>query len=240
MFFLFLPLVRRVGRVVECGSLENYCAVRYRGFESLTLRYFMKPRFIGVFCFLLFVTIFLMIMSQKKITIVGVAVFAISVFLYYSFVFNSAVQGNKAPDFTIGLINESKYSLIQSEGNYVLLDFWASWCSPCLREIPTLIKISEKYKSSYFENRSQLDIVTVALEKRGENWKKVALKFKFNWDYQSVEYHNFILNSSLANLYGVLEIPSKFLIGPNGNIILSKTSYSEIEQYLNQRIIKNQ
>ena len=166
--------------------------------------------------------------------------FAISIFLYYSFVFNSAVQGNKAPDFTIGLINESKYSLIQSEGNYVLLDFWASWCSPCLREIPTLIKISEKYKSSYFENRSQLDIVTVALEKRGENWKKVALKFKFNWDYQSVEYHNFILNSSLANLYGVLEIPSKFLIGPNGNIILSKTSYSEIEQYLNQRIIKNQ
>ena len=121
-----------------------------------------------------------------------------------------------------------------------MLDFWASWCSPCLREIPTLIKISEKYKSSYFENRSQLDIVTVALEKRGENWKKVALKFKFNWDYQSVEYHNFILNSSLANLYGVLEIPSKFLIGPNGNIILSKTSYSEIEQYLNQRIIKNQ
>jgi len=179
-------------------------------------------------------------MSQKKITTIGVAVFAISIFLYYSIVFNSAVQGNKAPDFTIGLINESKYSLIQSEGNYVLLDFWASWCSQCLREIPTLIKISEKYKSSYFENRSQLDIVTVALEKRGENWKKVALKFKFNWDYQSVEYHNFILNSTLANLYGVLEIPSKFLIGPNGNIILSKTTYSEIEQYLDQRIIKNQ
>ena len=38
MFFLFLPISWRVGRVVECGSLENYCAVRYRGFESLTLR----------------------------------------------------------------------------------------------------------------------------------------------------------------------------------------------------------
>ena len=179
-------------------------------------------------------------MSQKKITILGVAVLVIFVSLYYYFVFNSAVQGNKAPDFTINLINESKYSLTQSEGNYVLLDFWASWCSPCLREIPTLLKVSEKYKSSYFENRSQLDIVTVALEKRGENWKKVALKFKFNWDYQSVEYHNFILNSTLANQYGVLEIPSKFLIGPNGNIILSKTSFLEIEQYLDQRIIKNQ
>ena len=38
MFFLFLPSLRRVGRVVECGSLENYCAAMYRGFESLTLR----------------------------------------------------------------------------------------------------------------------------------------------------------------------------------------------------------
>ena len=38
MFFLFLPSLWRVGRVVECGSLENYCAAMYRGFESLTLR----------------------------------------------------------------------------------------------------------------------------------------------------------------------------------------------------------
>ena len=40
MFFLFLRNLRRVGRVVECGSLENYCAAMYRGFESLTLRHF--------------------------------------------------------------------------------------------------------------------------------------------------------------------------------------------------------
>ena len=38
MFFLFLPSLRRVGRVVECGSLENYCAAMYRVFESLILR----------------------------------------------------------------------------------------------------------------------------------------------------------------------------------------------------------
>ena len=40
MFFLFLPDLRRVGRVVDCGSLENYCAAMYRGFESLTLRFY--------------------------------------------------------------------------------------------------------------------------------------------------------------------------------------------------------
>ena len=50
MFFLFLPILRRVGRVVECGSLENYCAAMYRGFESLTLRIKkIKPRLFEVF-----------------------------------------------------------------------------------------------------------------------------------------------------------------------------------------------
>ncbi len=50
MFFLFLRILRRVGRVVECGSLENYCTARYRGFESLTLRFsFKRPQKNGVF-----------------------------------------------------------------------------------------------------------------------------------------------------------------------------------------------
>ena len=50
MFFLFLRILRGVGRVVECGSLENYCAARYRGFESLTLRFsFKRPQKNGVF-----------------------------------------------------------------------------------------------------------------------------------------------------------------------------------------------
>ena len=54
MFFLFLRNLRRVGRVVECGSLENYCAAMYRGFESLTLRHFNQTSLIGVFLFQVF------------------------------------------------------------------------------------------------------------------------------------------------------------------------------------------
>ena len=51
MFFLFLPDLRRVGRVVDCGSLENYCAAMYRGFESLTLRFYkLNLDYRGFFC----------------------------------------------------------------------------------------------------------------------------------------------------------------------------------------------
>ena len=63
-------------------------------------------------------------------------------------------------------------------------------------------------------------------------------KFGFNWELQVVQFHKIVLNSSIANKYGVLEIPSKFLINPDGNIVLSKTSFSEIEQYLEKRLIK--
>ena len=58
----------------------------------------------------------------------------------------------------------------------------------------------------------------------------MAQKYHFDWKYQIVQFHNFVLNSNIANKYGVTEIPSKFLIDPNGIIILSNTSYSEIEK----------
>ena len=47
--FILLPIIRRVGRVVECGGLENHCAERYRGFESLTLRKVEMPCFCEAF-----------------------------------------------------------------------------------------------------------------------------------------------------------------------------------------------
>ena len=82
------------------------------------------------------------------------------------------------------------------------------------------------------DNKSKLDIVTIALEKKGDNWRKVTQKFGFNWDFQAVSYNKFVLSSSIANKYGVLDLPSKFLINPKGYIVLSKTTFEEIESYL--------
>jgi thiol-disulfide isomerase/thioredoxin len=156
--------------------------------------------------------------------------------LYY--LFNNSSKGEKAPDFTTELVNGNNYSLSNSKGNYVILYFWGSWCGPCLRNAPKLVQLDEKYKSITFVLESKLDIITIALEKKGEKWKKVVDKFGFKWEYQIVQYHNLVLSSSIANNYGVFNIPSTFLINPTGNIVLSKTSFLEIEQYLDKIIFK--
>ena len=147
-------------------------------------------------------------------------------------------KGEKAPDFTTELVNGNNYSLSNSKDNYVILYFWGSWCSPCLRNAPKLVQLNEKYKSKTFGLESKVDIITIALEKKGEKWRKVVDKFGFKWEYQIVQYHNLVLSSSIANNYGVFNIPSTFLINPTGNIVLSKTSFLEIEQYLDKIIFK--
>jgi peroxiredoxin len=171
-----------------------------------------------------------------RISIVIFSVFTI-LYIIYSFSKNAKI-GEKAPEFTTQLVNGENYSLSNSRGNYVLLYFWGSWCGPCIRNAPELVAISENYKSKFFDKNSKLEILSVALEKKGKKWKRVVNKFGFKWELQVVQFHKIVLNSSIANKYGVLEIPSKFLIDPDGNIVLSKTSFLEIEQYLEKRLIK--
>lgn len=170
---------------------------------------------------------------------ISIVIFSVFTILYLIFSFSeNAKIGEKAPEFTTQLVNGENYSLSNSRGNYVLLYFWGSWCGPCIRNAPKLVTISEKYKSKFFDKNSKLEILSVALEKKEKKWKRVVNKFGFNWELQVVQIHKIVLNSSIANKYGVLEIPSKFLIDPDGNIVLSKTSFSEIEQYLEKRLIK--
>ena len=170
---------------------------------------------------------------------ISIVIFSVFTILYLIFSFSeNAKIGEKAPEFTTQLVNGENFSLSNCRGNYVLLYFWGSWCGPCIRNAPELVTISEKYKSKFFDKNSKLEILSVALEKKEKKWKRVVNKFGFNWELQVVQIHKIVLNSSIANKYGVLEIPSKFLIGPNGNIVLSKTSFLEIEQYLEKRLIK--
>lgn len=170
---------------------------------------------------------------------ISIVIFSVLTIIYIIYSFSENVKiGEKAPEFTTQLVNGENYSLSNSKGNYVLLYFWGSWCGPCIRNAPELVAISDNYSSKLFDKDSKLEILSVALEKKDKKWKKVVNKFGFNWELQVVQFHQLVLNSPIANKYGVFEIPSKFLIDPNGNVVLSKTSFSEIEQYLEKRLIK--
>jgi len=147
-----------------------------------------------------------------------------------------AGDGEQAPEITAELVDGSSYSLSDSRGNYVLLDFWGSWCGPCLRESPDLVALSNKYKGVKFDDGAELNVVTVALEKKGDTWKRAADRFGFDWKRQIVHHHKIVMASPIANDYGVTDLPAKFLIDPSGNIITAKASFSEIDSYLAARI----
>ncbi|WP_271785462.1 TlpA family protein disulfide reductase [Aquimarina algiphila] len=144
---------------------------------------------------------------------------------FYGFVkYNGINNGKQAPDFETTLIDGTLFKLSDLKGKYVLLDFWGSWCPPCRKENPKLAALHKKYSD-------KLTVVTVALEKDNKHWKKASEKDGFVWKNQIVDQNRFVLMSSIARKYGVTEIPAKFLISPEGNIV-GKLSFNEIEKIL--------
>ena len=173
---------------------------------------------------------------MKRGIYTAILLLAVAFFSFMYFNGKNIASGKTAPDFSTTLINNSEFSLSDLKGNYVLLDFWGSWCGPCLKEHPKLVETYSEFNDNSYTDASGFEVVSVALEKKPDRWQRTADRFGFNWDYQVVEISKFVLLSSIAQKYNVSEIPAKFLIGPNGDILLTNPSFSEIRQYLTARL----
>lgn len=162
------------------------------------------------------------------------AAIAIFILLFYLFVLSpgGSSEGNKAPQFETELISGEAFSLDQLEGDYVLLDFWGSWCAPCLKEAPRLVDLNNKFKSVKFSDADGFTIVSIALEKNDRNWKRTSERLGFDWKHQIVEQSKFVMMSKLAQKYSVSDIPAKFLISPDGKILMSNPSVPELDSFL--------
>ena len=111
-------------------------------------------------------------------------------------------------------------SSVVGEGKYVLLDFWASWCGPCMREVPYLIEAYKEYKDKGFE------IFGVSFDRDAEAWKKAVESKEMNWIHVSeVNY----FDNQAATDYAVRSIPSNFLIGPDGTIVAVNLRGEEVK-----------
>ena len=120
--------------------------------------------------------------------------------------------GAIAPDFTQNDVNGKPVSLADFRGKYVLVDFWASWCGPCRRENPNVIKAYEKYNSKNFT------VLGVSLDQAGkkEAWLAAIKADGLPWTQVS-DLQGW--NNAVAQLYGVRAIPQNFLIDPSGKIV---------------------
>ncbi|MGN6416490.1 MAG: redoxin domain-containing protein [Pseudobacter sp.] len=120
--------------------------------------------------------------------------------------------GGKAPLFSMQDTSGKMVDLADFRGQYVLVDFWASWCGPCRAENPHVVKAFKKFSSRNFT------ILGVSLDKENgkEAWLKAIADDKLRWTH--VSDLKFWKNEA-AKLYLVSSIPSNFLIDPNGVIV---------------------
>lgn len=112
-----------------------------------------------------------------------------------------------APDFTLLDIHGNRKSLSDFKGKVVILDFWATWCPPCRKEIPHFIELYDDYKER------GLEIIGVALDENGEE------KVRSFSDENSINYTVLLGNREVSELYGgIFSIPTTFIIDREGRI----------------------
>ncbi|MEN8957807.1 MAG: TlpA disulfide reductase family protein, partial [Flavobacteriales bacterium] len=135
-------------------------------------------------------------------------------------------MGAVAPE--LNMVNpEGKIMTLESlRGKYVLIDFWASWCGPCRRENPTVVRLYNKYKDQGF------DVYSVSLDKSKSKWVSAIAKDKLSWPNHVSDLKGW--GSAATRLYGFRGIPYTVLIDREGKIIGTRLRGPALERKLEE------
>lgn len=108
------------------------------------------------------------------------------------------VKDNDGKEVTLASLREGK--------KYVLIDFWASWCNPCRKEIPNLKNLYKLYGDKGFQ------IVSISIDKKKAEWEKALEEEQLPWP-------NFLDETGVADLYKVRFVPTMYLIDAQGTLV---------------------
>lgn len=144
--------------------------------------------------------------------VLPILIFGLSSLYYYTKVNNEAVVttsyevGSSFPDFELTDIQGNPFKLSQLKNKTVILNFWASWCSPCIEEIPSLIKLVTHFNGDVFllaisADYSLEDITTFKKSFPGIDQENIVIA----WDK----------DRSLMKKFNIFKLPESFILAPN-------------------------
>jgi len=121
-------------------------------------------------------------------------------------------------------LDGKNFDLKDLKGKVVLVDFWATWCGPCIGEIPHIKKMHEKYNKQGFE------VIGISLDDNVDELKKFIAKENLPWS--SIYDRDSPRGAGLADHYGVQAIPFAVLVGRDGRVISTQARGQELTRLL--------
>ncbi|PKP44175.1 MAG: peroxiredoxin [Bacteroidetes bacterium HGW-Bacteroidetes-13] len=135
--------------------------------------------------------------------------------------------GAIAPDFVGPTPDGGALKLNQVKGKITILDFWASWCTPCRAENPSLAAF---YETMHPEG---LEIISIALDRNSEDWKTAIKEDGMPWLHVS---NLMFWEEPIARLYNVMAIPQTFILDENKNILATDLRGEELRAFVEERL----
>ena len=115
---------------------------------------------------------------------------------------------------------------VVSKHKLTIIDFWASWCSPCMQEMPHMVELYHLYKDK------GLGILGVSLDTDAEAWKNAISKTGASWTHIS----ELKRNSEIANMFGVTVIPFTMVVDKEGHVLASGLVGNDLEDFVREQL----
>jgi peroxiredoxin len=140
-------------------------------------------------------------------------------------------MGQLAPEFVQNDTDNKPVNLKDFRGQYVLLDFWASWCGPCRLENPNVVEAYNKYKDKNFT------VLGISLDRERQKWLQAINDDRLTWTHVS---DLKFWGNEVAKMYKVQSIPQNFLLDPQGKIVGKNLRGSELHSFLDRLLNQKQ
>lgn len=144
------------------------------------------------------------------------------------------VAGAKAPDFEMLSREGELIRLSDLSGRFVLIDFWGSWCGPCRKANPGLVRAYRRINEGYDPEDRPFEIISIGIETDSARWIGAIEKDDLYWSRHGSSLRRF--NDPVARLYGVREIPSLYLVNPSGRIMAHNPDEETLIRMVTERL----